>query len=100
MLTTLPEIELPAFDTELATSTPMYDGTAPTGGVLFPGRVVHGPPHAAGGVLVGSATAPAKPLNAFGAPPAPSAFSDDHGAAHQVNDVAGVAPATVRSPST
>ena len=90
---------LSGFAIELATIAPMYEGTVLTGGVLLPGRVVHGPPQPDGGVPAGRLTVPAKPLNAEGAAPPVRTFSADHSAPHQVT-VPDPAPATVPSPST
>ena len=67
----------PLFDVLLDTSTPMYSGTVSGGAALLPGSVLHGTPHTAGGVVVGSVTSSAKPLNADGdAPPDSTLFAD------------------------
>src|SRR3954468_23963308 len=60
----LPLTMLPDLTVSLATSVPMNAGRASVGGGLLPPDVDHGPPQAAGGVLVGSVAVPAKPLNA------------------------------------
>ena len=86
-----PEIVLPDFATELETSTPMYSGTLAGGAELLPGLVVHGPAHAAGGVLVGSATVAAKPLNAAGAVPPDRLFCVHQSSAHHVTVLSGSA---------
>src|SRR5712671_501195 len=97
MLVTLPEMVLPCFSTELATSTPMNDGRGGAAGLLlFPGDELHVPPHVGGVALKVSAN----PLNAEGASPPLRAFSDAHCAPQNVTSVVGVAAATVALPST
>ena len=54
------------------------------GGGLFPPDVVHGPPHDAGGLLVGSETLLVNPLNADGASPPVSTFTFDQTDAQNV----------------
>ena len=75
----------------------MYDGTVVVGGGLFPPEVDHGPPHAAGGVLVGRLAVPAKPLKEGGAAPADSLFTLDQLEPHHVTVPP---PAALRSPIT
>ena len=77
MRTVLPEIVLPDLVIALETSTPMYPGTTAVGGGLFPPSVLHGGAHEAGGVVVGSVTVPANPLNEGGALPPDSELADD-----------------------
>jgi hypothetical protein len=97
MLTVFPEIVLPDLVAVLATRTPMYDGTVPVGGGLVPPEVDHGPPHAAGGVLVGRVTVEAKPLKPDGGAPPERLFNFDQLLPHQLSVPP---PATLRSPST
>ena len=70
-----PEIVLPDLVLVPATRTPMNDGIVAGGDELFPGDDDHGPPHGAGGVLVGRLTVPANPLKDAGAPPPDRLFS-------------------------
>src|ERR671924_1851809 len=98
MWTVLPVMALPLFVTLLVTSVPMYAGTPLVGGGLLPPVVGQLLPQAAGGVLVGRLTVPAKPLSAGGAVPPERLFSCDQLSAHHVTVVVGVAALTVRSP--
>src|SRR3954471_18558816 len=88
--TVSPEVTGPDLVTWLATSTAMYDGSAPAGGgVLLPGSVVHEVPQpGAGGVS-------SKPLKLAGAEPPLSVFTPDHCAPQNVT-----APVALRSPTT
>src|SRR2546421_2270984 len=97
MLPQVPLIVLPDCETELATTTPMYEGTVSGGFPLFPGRAVNAVPHSSGGLIDGSVTPEAKPLNEAGAWPPERLFRLDHEWLHQVT-VFEPAPATVASP--
>src|SRR5215831_4313326 len=94
----VPLSELPACVTELVTRTPMYSGTVSGGLPLLPGRAVKLVPHSSGGLICGSVTLDAKPLNEDGAWPPERLFRPDHEWLHQVT-VLPPAPATVWSPS-
>ncbi len=96
-----PLMSFPDLLTELATSTPMYEGTSVVGGGLFPGPVLNFVPQTATGVVVGSVvTAPANPLKESGAIPPVRLFRLHHESLHQDTFVVALAPATVVSPST
>ena len=91
---------LPDLPTELATITPMYDGTPPTGGGLLPVAVVKLEPHTFAGLVDGSVeTLSAKPLNDVGTGPPLTLFASDQSLLHQVSVESGVADATVWLPS-
>src|SRR2546429_286977 len=87
----------PACVTELVTSTPMYSGTVSGGCPLLPGCAAKVVPQSSGGLICGSVTPEAKPLNEDGAWPAERLFRLDHEWLHQVT-VFDPAPAAVRSP--
>src|SRR5512147_2256825 len=94
-----PLIVEPDFVTESVTRTPMYEGTLPVGGGLFPGSVVNVVPQTVAGLLAGSVeTVPSKPLCEAGPGPPVIEFAFDHESLHQVTFVDGPAAATVRSP--
>src|SRR5258706_933822 len=84
ILTVFPLMIVPDFVALLATRTPMNEGTTSVGGGLLPPAVDHGPPQAAGGVLVGRLTVPAKPLNDDGPAPPERTFAFDQELSHQV----------------
>src|SRR3954453_21710620 len=79
MLAQLPETVLPDWVTELATTTPMYEGTLSGGWPLLPVRVVKLVPQTPGGLIAGSVvTFAAKPLNEAGAVPPERLLRLDH----------------------
>ena len=84
MLTVLPVTDVPDFTALLVVNTPMNDGMLDGGGGLLPPDVDHGPPHAAGGVLVGTGAPGANPFIADAAVPPESVFSFAHELSHQV----------------
>src|SRR5262245_7286879 len=92
----LPEKLLPDSAIELATSTPMYDGTLPAGSELFPVDVAQAPPQAGGF----DPSALAKPLKEGRIAPPERLFRSVDEWLHQVRLVEGVAAATVWLPST
>src|SRR5690242_2130536 len=98
MLPQVPLTVLPDCVTLLATSTPMYSGTLLGGLPLLPVRVVKLVPHSSGGLICGSVTSAAKPLNEAGAWPPERRFRLDHEWLHQVTVVPDPAPPTVWSP--
>src|SRR5690348_6524449 len=84
MCTEFPAMLLPLFATELATTTPMYDGTPLVGGGLLPPDVVHALPQVVAGLVVGSVIVPTKPLYDDGAGPPVRTFRLGHVSAHHV----------------
>jgi hypothetical protein len=81
----LPLIEGPDFTALFVVNTPMNDGMPDCGGGgLFPPVVDQGPPHAAGGVVVGTGAPGANPFIADGAVPPENVFSFAHWLSHQV----------------
>src|ERR1041385_9143566 len=88
---------LPDCETLLVTSTPMYSGTVSGGFPLLPGRAVKVVPHSSGGLICGSVTLEAKPLNEDGAWPPERLFRLDHEWLHHVT-VLEPAPPAVTSP--
>ena len=98
MLTVLPVTDVPDFTALLVVNTPMNDGMPDDGGGgLVPPDVDHAPPHAAGGVLVGTGAPGANPFIADAAVPPESVFSFDHELSHHVT---GPPPAALVSPTT
>jgi hypothetical protein len=102
MLTVFPLIVEPDFVGLFDVITPMNDGTLDGGSELVPPVAVHGPPHVAGGVLVGTGAPGAKPFIADGAVTSEKLFSIAHVLSHHVTKppaVALVSPTTNAPPT-
>ena len=88
MLTVLPLIDDADFTALFVVNTPMNDGIpVGGGGGLVPPVDDHGPPHAAGGVLVGTGAPGANPFIADAAVPSENVFSFAHELSHQVTEL-------------
>jgi hypothetical protein len=97
MLTVLPLIVEPDFTALFVVNTPMNEGTPDDGGGgLVPPVVDQAPPHAAGGVLVGTGAPGANPFIADGAVPSEKVFTFAHELSHHVT----VPPPALVSPTT
>src|SRR5262249_12942104 len=85
MLTVPPLIDVPDFTALFVVNTPMNDGMPDGGGGgLLPPVVDQAPPHAAGGVLVGTGAPGANPFIAAEAVVSENVLSFDHELSHHV----------------